>query len=189
MIDLVDESDPILQQKPVAWPFDQAFPAETFETPWYYAQGGQIPNPQKFYNLMFENMLGHNGLGLAANQIGFPFTVFSMMIDDTNAICCFNPEIVRESEETIIMTEGCLSYPSLYLKIKRPKRVVVKYQNVDGDLIHATFEELAARVFQHEMDHMQGQNFTEYVSNFMLKSARKKQKKLLKKGKQDGRVY
>ena len=189
MIDLVDETDPILQQKPVPWPFGQAFPAETFETPWYYAQGGQIPNPQKFYNLMFENMLGHNGLGLAANQIGFPFTVFSMMVDETNAICCFNPEIVEKSEETVMMKEGCLSYPSLYLNINRPKEVVVKYQNVDGDLIHANFDELAARVFQHEMDHMEGQNFTEYVSKFVLKSARKKQKKLLKKGKQDGRVY
>jgi len=88
-----------------------------------------------------------------------------------------------------MMKEGCLSYPSLYLNIKRPKEVVVKYQNADGDLIHATFDELAARVFQHEMDHMKGQNFTEYVSKFMLKSARKKQKKLLKKGEQDGRVY
>ena len=112
-----------------------------------------------------------------------------MMVDETNAICCFNPEIVEKSEETVMMKEGCLSYPSLYLNINRPKEVVVKYQNVDGDLIHANFDELAARVFQHEMDHMEGQNFTEYVSKFVLKSARKKQKKLLKKGKQDGRVY
>ena len=189
MIDLVDESDPILQQKPVPWPFDQAFPAETFETPWYNAKGGQIPNPQKFYNLMFENMLGHNGLGLAANQIGFPFTVFSMMVDSVDAICCFNPEILKESDETVIMKEGCLSFPSLYLNIRRPEMIEAKYQNVDGDDVEVHFEGLAARVFQHEMDHMQGQNFTEYVSKFVLKSARKKQKKLLKKGKEDGRVF
>ena len=62
MIDLVNESDPILQQKPVSWPFGQTFPTEAFETPWYYAQGGQVPNPQKFYNLMFENIsMVHTG--------------------------------------------------------------------------------------------------------------------------------
>ena len=149
----------------------------------------QITNPEKFYYLMFVNMFWNNVLWLASNHILFPFSVFSMMVDETNAICCFNPEIIRESEETVTMKEGCLSYPSLYLNIKRPKEVVVKYQNADSDIIHATFVELAARVFQHEMDHMKGQNFTEYVSKFMLKSARKKQKKLLKKGEQDGRVY
>ena len=181
MIDLVDESDPILQQKPVPWPFGQAFPTETFETPWYYAHGGQVPNSQKFYNLMFENMLGHNGLGLAANQIGFPFTVFSMMVDDTNAICCFNPEIIKESDEIIVMKEGCLSYPLLFLNIKRPKEVWVKYQNANGDEVDAHFEELAARVFQHEMDHMNGTIFLDRVSRVFLQSARRKQKTLLRK--------
>ena len=88
-----------------------------------------------------------------------------------------------------MMKEGCLSFPSLYLNIRRPEMIEAKYQNVDGNDVEVHFEGLAARVFQHEMDHMKGQNFTEYVSNFMLKSARKKQKKLLKKGKQDGRVY
>ena len=189
MIDLVHESDPILQQKPIPWPFDQELPAETLGTSWQYDQGGQVLNPQKFYKLMFENMLGHNGLGLAANQIGFPFTVFSMMVDSVDAICCFNPVILKVSDETVMMKEGCLSFPSLYLNIKRPKMVEAEYQNADGEKVDVHFEGLAARVFQHEMDHMQGQNFTEYVSNFMLKSARKKQKKLLKKGKQDGRVY
>jgi len=189
MIDLVHESDPILQQKPISWPFDQELPSETFETPWHYAEGGQVPNPHKFYKLMFENMLGHNGLGLAANQIGFPFKVFSMMVDDVDAICCFNPVIIRKSDETVMMKEGCLSFPSLYLNIKRPEMIEAKYQNADGEDVNAHFEGLAARVFQHEMDHMNGKQFTEYVSKFMLKSARKKQKKLLEKGKRDGRIY
>ena len=127
-----------------------------------------------------------DGIGLAANQVGYDAAV--AVVNVKEPLILINP-VIKEQWDEVPYYEGCLSYPSLYLNIKRPKGVVVKYQNVDGDLIHATFEELAARVFQHEMDHMQGQNFTEYVSNFMLKSARKKQKKLLKKGKQDGRVY
>ena len=172
-MDLLPEDHPVLHQEPLTWIFD---PPQA--------------DPKLMYEIMLENMVYHHGLGLSANQIGMPVKVFAMRIDESdNVIVCFNPEIQEESKEMVKMTEGCLSFPSLYLNKRRPKELTAKYQNVDGDFIDAHFEGLAARVFQHEMDHMKGQNFTEYVSNFMLKSARKKQKKLLKKGKQDGRVY
>ena len=70
-------------------------------------------------------------------------------------------------------------------KQKRPKKLNVKYQNVDGDFIDAHFEDLAARVFHHEMDHMEGKTFLDGVSKIFLQSARKKQKILLKKAKQE----
>ena len=140
------------------------------------------------YDMLIQHMVYHEGIGLSANQIGIPFKVFSMMVNNKDVICCFNPKIIKESDETIIMKEGCLSYPLLFLNIKRPKEVWVKYQNADGDFIDAHFEELAARVFQHEMDHMSGTIFLDRVSKVFLQSARRKQKTLLRKERKNGRT-
>ena len=96
-----------------------------------------------------------------------------------------NP-IIKTSGKTLKLTEGCLSYPLLYLKKKRPEKLSVKYQNADGDTIDAHFEGLAARVFHHEMDHMEGKTFLDGVSKIKLQSARQKQKILKRKVKQNG---
>ena len=168
-IDLLPEDHPVLHKEPLLWVFD---PPQA--------------DPKLMYDIMLENMVYHKGLGLSANQIGMPVKVFSMRVDDSdNAIVCFNPEIIKESEEMVTMEEGCLSYPFLYLNKKRPKELSVKYQNVDGDFINAHFEGLAARVFHHEMDHMKGKTFLDGVSKISLQLARKKQKVLLKKNKRN----
>ena len=170
-LDLLPEDHPVLHQEPLTWIFD---PPQA--------------DPKLMYEIMLENMVYHHGLGLSANQIGMPVKVFAMRIDESdNAIVCFNPEIQKESEEMIKMTEGCLSFPSLYLNKRRPKEVSVKYQNADGDFIYAHFEGLAARVFHHEMDHMMGKTFLDGVSKILLQSARRKQKTLIRKAKKDGR--
>ena len=170
-MDLLLEDHPVLHQEPLTWIFD---PPQA--------------DPKLMYDIMLENMVYHHGLGLSANQIGMPVKVFAMRIDESdNAIVCFNPEIQEESEEMVMMTEGCLSFPSLYLNKKRPKEVSVKYQNADGDFINAHFEGLAARVFHHEMDHMKGKTFLDGVSKILLQSARRKQKTLIRKAKKDGR--
>jgi len=170
-LDLLPEDHPVLHQEPLTWIFD---PPQA--------------DPKLMYEIMLENMVYHHGLGLSANQIGMPVKVFAMRIDESdNAIVCFNPEIVKESEEMVKMTEGCLSFPSLYLNKRRPKEVSVKYQNADGDFIYAHFEGLAARVFHHEMDHMMGKTFLDGVSKILLQSARRKQKTLIRKAKKDGR--
>ena len=74
------------------------------------------------------------------------------------------------------MKEGCLSYPSLLLNIRRPKEIQVRYQQFTGDTVTANFVELAARIFHHEMDHMKGKTFLDYVSKVQLRQARRKQK-------------
>jgi len=115
--------------------------------------------------------------------------VFAMRVDDSdNAIVCFNPKITKESDETVMMKEGCLSYPELYLNVKRPQAIEGTYQNADGDEINVHFEGLAARIFHHEMDHMEGNTFLNRVKKVFLQSARRKQKKLLRKGRQNGRT-
>ena len=168
--ELLHESDPILKKEPLTWVFN---PPQA--------------DPHRMHNLMLENMVAHHGLGLSANQIGMPVKVFAMRVDDSdNAIVCFNPKITGESDEKVMMKEGCLSYPSLYLNVRRPAELWVKYQNVDGDIINAHFEGLAARVFHHEMDHMEGKTFLDGVSKIVLQSARKKQKILKRKVKENG---
>ena len=169
-IDLLPEDHAVLHQEPLTWIFD---PPQA--------------DPKLMYDIMLENMVYHRGLGLSANQIGMPVKVFAMRIDESdNAIVCFNPEILEESEEMVTMEEGCLSFPLLYLKKRRPEKLTIKYQNVDGDFIETKFEGLAARVFHHEMDHMEGKTFLDGVSQIFLQSARKKQKKLLRKVKGNG---
>ena len=171
-IDLLSEDHPVLHQEPLTWIFD---PPQA--------------DPKLMYDIMLENMVYHHGLGLSANQIGMPVKVFAMRIDESdNAIVCFNPEIVKESKEMVKMTEGCLSFPSLYLNKRRPKELSVKYQNADGDFITAHFEGLAARVFHHEMDHMMGKTFLDGVGQIVLQLARKKQKKLKRKTKKENKT-
>ena len=171
-IDLLPEDHPVLHQEPLTWIFD---PPQA--------------DPKLMYEIMLENMVYHHGLGLSANQIGMPVKVFSMRIDESdNAIVCFNPEIQKESEEMIKMTEGCLSFPLLYLNKRRPEKLSVKYQNADGDFIYAHFEGLAARVFHHEMDHMMGKTFLDGVSKILLQSARRKQKTLIRKTKKESKI-
>ena len=162
---LLHESDPILKKEPLTWIFD---PPQA--------------DPKLMYNIMLESMVAHSGLGLSANQIGMPVKVFVMRVSDTDAIVCFNPKIIKESEEMIMMKEGCLSFPALYLNIKRPKNISVEYQNVDGEIINSHFEGLAARIFHHEMDHMMGKTFLDKASKVLINSARKKQKVALRKG-------
>ena len=170
-IDLLPEDHPVLHQEPLTWIFN---PPQA--------------DPKLMYDIMLENMVYHHGLGLSANQIGMPVKVFAMRIDESDyVIVCFNPEIQKESDEMVMMTEGCLSFPSLYLNKRRPKELTVKYQDADGDFIDAHFEGLAARVFHHEMDHMVGKTFLEGVSKIFLQTARKKQKTLIRKAKKDGR--
>ena len=169
---LLYESDQLLNQEPVAWIFD---PPQA--------------DAERMHRIMIENMVFHHGLGLSANQIGMPVKVFTMRVNDSDhAIVCFNPTITKESDETVMMKEGCLSFPSLYLNIRRPSEIEGQYQNADGDIINVHFEGLAARIFHHEMDHMKGETFTDKVNKVFLQSARRKQKKLLRKGRNNGRT-
>jgi peptide deformylase len=84
-IDLLPEDHAVLHQEPLTWIFD---PPQA--------------DPKLMYDIMLENMVYHRGLGLSANQIGMPVKVFAMRIDESdNAIVCFNPEILEESEEMV----------------------------------------------------------------------------------------
>ena len=105
----------------------------------------------------------YNGVGLSANQIGIKERAFIMIRDMeyNETITCFNPKILKESKKRIVMEEGCLSYPDLFLDIERPESVVIKYEDEDKKIHKMKLDGLAARVFLHEYDHLQGIVFTE----------------------------
>ena len=118
---------------------------------------------QELSNTLKESMIHHKGIGLSANQIGIWERVFVMIrdLEYNETITCFNPKILKESKKTIVMEEGCLSYPDLFLDIERPESVVIKYEDEDKKIHKMKLDCLAARVFQHEYDHMEGIDFTQ----------------------------
>ena len=140
-------------------------------------------NRQEIKDNLIETMEHFNGIGLSANQCGVMERVFVMYSDvkKKEIIACFNPKIVTESDEEIFMDEGCLTYPGLWLKVKRPDGIEVTYEDENGEKQEKAMFGLEGRIFQHEYDHMIGTNFTKKVSKLRLDMARKRQKKQAKK--------
>jgi len=134
-------------------------------------------NPQILAKHLQVTMKHYHGLGLAANQVGLQYRVFVLEGD----IVCFNPRIVSTSDLMTHDSEGCLSFPGLWLRVYRPAQISVKYYDASGQLQQQEFSGITARCFQHELDHMNGILYTELVGPLTLQMARKKQQKLFKK--------
>ena len=132
---------------------------------------------------LIETMKESAGVGLSANQCGVMERAFVMYSDikKKEILACFNPKIVSESDETILMDEGCLSWPGLWLQVRRPDGIEATYEDEDGKLHEIALFGLECRIFQHEMDHMLGTNFTAKVSRLRLDRAKKRLKKVQKK--------
>ena len=134
---------------------------------------------------MFETMFKYGGIGLSANQIGLPFNMFVMgghhSLENGLRMTCFNPMIISAGEEKVVMKEGCLTFPFVWLSISRPRKVVVKYTDENGDLKEGHLDGMLSRIFQHEYDDMLGRVFTEHASKMKLDRAYKKAKKLIDK--------
>ena len=120
-------------------------------------------NRQELSRILIDNMIHHNGIGISANQIGIWERAFAMVrdLENNEVMVCFNPRIIKSYSEEVEMEEGCLSYPELFLKIKRPDKIVVKYEDEDKKIHKIKLQGLASRVFQHEYDHMEGIDFTQ----------------------------
>jgi peptide deformylase len=127
-------------------------------------------------NVLFSIMQEQGGVGLAANQVGVPVSVFVMGYDK-HKFLIFNPSILSSSEKVIGYEEGCLSFPGVGVQVDRPESIDVQYQNEKGEVIRATFKGLAARIFQHEYDHMLGITMKKKVSTLKWAMAEKKRVK------------
>ena len=130
---------------------------------------------------MFDTMKKYGGIGLSANQVGLPFNMFVLgdhpEVEKNLKMTCFNPIIISSSVEEEVMKEGCLTFPFVFLNITRPRKVVVKYEDENGDLKEGSLDGMISRVFQHEHDHMLGKTFVDGVSKMKLDMAYKKAQK------------
>ena len=130
---------------------------------------------------MFDTMKKYGGIGLSANQVGLPFNMFVLgdhpEVEKNLKMTCFNPMIISSSVEEETMKEGCLTFPFVFLNITRPRKVVVKYEDENGDLKEGSLDGMISRVFQHEHDHMLGKTFVDGVSKMKLDMAYKKAEK------------
>ena len=143
------------------------------------------PELDKFLDDMFESMYAAKGVGLAAPQIGFPRKI--AVIDVSNAenpadkLVLINPKIVRvEGKQE--GEEGCLSIPGFREQVKRGKRVTVRAQDAKGELFEKTGEDLLARAFQHETDHLYGKLYISHISALKRDLIRRKVRKMVKAG-------
>jgi len=159
--DLVSEDDPILRER---------LPLFNFET--------STINPADFASSMVETCRKFNGYGLSANQCGFRHRMF-VMGAGKEYVAFFNPVLVK-SEDEIHMQEACLSFPMLGLRITRPEKIWVKYQDFTGEEKETHFTGLSARCFLHELDHMNGIVYTSVAKPLALQSGLKRRNKLKK---------
>jgi peptide deformylase len=141
-------------------------------------------NAEEVENEMIDIMLKEGGIGLSANQVGLNAQVFVMkpyLLDNKTPFALFNPSIEQVTVNMLEEPEGCLSHPDLFLKVKRPRGVIVNYLDKNAKECTLELYDIDARCFLHEYDHLQGIEFTERVSKLKLSMARKKQKKLNKR--------
>ncbi len=121
---------------------------------------------------MREAMRIGNGIGLSANQIGLPLRVFVAQIpkneesdEPSKFYAIFNPEITKFSEKKITMEEGCLSVPEVFGEVERPEKITLEGSDRYGKRIKIKAWGILARVFQHEMDHLNGILFIDRAKN------------------------
>jgi peptide deformylase len=143
------------------------------------------PELHKFLEDMFESMYAAKGVGLAAPQIGFSRKI--AVIDISNAenaadkLVLINPQILRV-EGRQEGEEGCLSIPGFREQVKRGKRVTVRAQDAKGETFEKTGEDLLARAFQHETDHLFGKLYISHISALKRDLIRRKVRKMAKAG-------
>jgi len=164
---IVKLGDPVLEKK--------AEPVTEFDT----------PELHKLIEDMFETMYAARGVGLAAPQIGISRRI--AVIDASGGegpperLVLINPEIIRvEGKQT--SEEGCLSVPGFREPVRRGKQVTIRAQNVKGEFFEATGEDLLARAFEHEIDHLNGKLYLHRLSPLKRDLIRRKVRKLQKEG-------
>ena len=136
------------------------------------------PEIQQLVNDMLETMYDENGIGLAATQVDRHVRVVVIDVSEQRdePLVLINPEIIAKSGDTTY-EEGCLSVPNSYAKVERAAEVTVKAQNANGDWFELQADGLLAICIQHELDHLLGKLFIDYLSPLKRDRIRKKLEK------------
>jgi peptide deformylase len=173
MMELIKGNDPKLKEM---------CPEFNFETG-VTLDDGTVLSGKQLYELLRDKMIEKKGVGFSACQLGIMARVFVIGNpgEPESIIGVFNPIIVDYDEETVSYEEGCLSYPGLFIKIKRPRAIRVRYRGWDGEAGTTRYEGYTARIFQHEYDHLNGITYHSRANRFHLEQARNAKNKMDKK--------
>lgn len=125
-----------------------------------------IMDPIELEKSMLETMYQYDGIGLSANQVGIKTRMFVMGHKDnpTNGQGFFNPMIIAATENIDDLEEGCLSFPGIYVNIKRPKKIRARWQNSRGEWEEDEFDGYNCKCFLHEFDHLEGITYKDRIS-------------------------
>jgi peptide deformylase len=162
MMKIVTFPNPILREK---------MPEFDFENP--------LIDPVALEHDMLATMFASGAIGLAANQVGIRTRVFTMG-DKSNFLAAkayFNPEVIANTDEIHDLEEGCLSFPGVYVNIKRPKAIKARWQNSKGEVEEGELHGYDCKCFLHELDHLEGVVFQDRVSSLKWALGIKKSKR------------
>lgn len=135
---------------------------------------------RQLYRDLCDSMYAENGLGMAAPQVGEALKMFIVepklagRAETDLPVCFMNPEVLETSEELQDSEEGCLSFPDIYIKVKRPMRCKVRAMGIDGQLFELEGEGLLARCLLHENDHLTGKLLVDFVGPLKRQMIKKK---------------
>ena len=135
-------------------------------------------DPKELFESMCELMCKERGIGLAAPQCGIPLNVFIMgnPSDPSSIVSVFNPKVIEEIGQEVYYDEGCLTFPGLFVRMKRNSAIRVRYTSYHNYTDTIKFDGMTARVFLHEFDHLQGVLYTDVAKPYHLEKAKRKQK-------------
>lgn len=149
MFNILQFPDPFLRQK---------LPEFDFLNP--------IHNPAELEKQMLDIMYANSGIGLSASQLGINARVFVMGHRDSPELgkAFFNPMVLKHTDEVDHLNEGCLSFPGMIVKVKRPKKILARWQNTLGEWTEGEFAGYDCKCFLHELDHLEGIVFKDRIS-------------------------
>jgi peptide deformylase len=137
-------------------------------------------DPVQLEKDLLECMYVNDGMGLSANQVGLRYRVFVMGHKDSPQLgkAFFNPEVISSTDNLEDLPEGCLSFPDIYVKVKRPSAIKVRWQNSQGEWHEGEFRGYDCKCFLHELDHLEGITFKDRVGSVKWTMATSKNKRI-----------
>ena len=139
-----------------------------------------IFDPKELRKEMEDIMFSNQGIGLSANQVGLDQKVFVMGDKPDNTNICINPTILEYTEETVLDLEGCLSFPHVYVKIRRPKEILAEFYDENLEKQIVKIDGYSAKCYLHELDHLLGITMKDRCSKLKWDRALKKSLKYKK---------
>lgn len=116
-------------------------------------------------------MIKNNGLGISSTQLGLNYRVLALT--GQPILVCFNPILLETSKEESYLEEACLSFPGMALKVKRPNKIRVRYTEPNGNVVTSKFDGMTARIFQHQLDLLDGITMKDRATKYHWEQAKK----------------